>query len=215
MFAISEVVSSGLVASLSHPGGNVTGNAYFSSELVLKQLELLIETLGKPVSVAYVNHETVRQSPRVSREVASLKAAASTFGSELREAYVSSSEELERAFQSLAKERVQGVVLEGHATLGTEDDALRALILKTKLPTIMTHKQSAANGVPLTYGIDLIDMARKSGAYIGKIFDGAKPADLPVELPTKFEFVINMRTATEIGMAIPPSVRLRATEVIR
>ena len=106
-------------------------------------------------------------------------------------------------------------MLEGNVTEFLSPATIGTLVLKHRLPTIMTFRYSAQGGVPLTYGVSSIDLGRKTGVFVAKILGGAKPADLPVELPTKFEFVINLNSANKMGLKIPPAVLLRADEVIR
>jgi putative ABC transport system substrate-binding protein len=214
MLAAGDPVASGFVSSLARPGGNVTGNAFFGEELQMKQLEILIEATGAIKRLALVGHEYYRQAPRWLRQVERLKTAAASRGFELQDVYVQSSLNLDQAFGALVRDRVEGAIVEGNAAMELSADAVGALVLKHRLPVIMTWRDSARGGVPLTYGVKYSDLTRKGAVYVARILDGAKPADLPVELPTRFDFTINLHAADAIGMKIPRSLILRADELI-
>lgn len=215
MLLSADPVENGLVASLAHPGGNVTGNAVANSSIGIKQLEILLETLPSAKRIAYIIYQPHRSLPFMNDRIAQFDAMARRRGVELRTFEASEGRSLEGAFREVVANHADGVVLQNWATIGLDNDQVAALALKYRLPTIMEVRGYAASGVLFSYGVSYVDLYRKAGIYLSRILAGAKPADLPVELPTLFEFVINMETASALGVTIPPSVLLRADELIR
>ena len=212
MISSGDPVGSGFVSSLAQPGGNVTGTAFFAPELKLKQLDILIEGLGAPKRLGYVIHKDHRLVPRFMARVKELQSAASSRRIELREVYVDSSS-LAETLERLVHERVEGVVVEDYAAGEVSESELAALAVK--MPLIMTSPYAARAGVLFTYGVNMVDLTRKSAEYVARLLGGARPSDLPVQLPTKFEFVINLKTAESLGLQIPRALLLRADQLVR
>jgi len=215
MVGSSDPVRDGLVASLARPGGNVTGNSYQSREVELKRLQILAEAIGRPTRLAYVIYRPDRSLPTMADQLAAMAAAARALGAQFVDFDVEDGDHLHLAFQQMVRQRVDGVVIHNMAAIGLDLDALGPLALRYKLPAITGARDDSESGVLLSYAVSFADMFRKSARYIDKILKGAKPADLPVEQPTKFELVINLKTAKALGLTIPQSLLLRADEVIQ
>lgn len=210
-----DPVGDGFIESFAHPGGNMTGLAVSASEIEIKQLEILIESLPRTKRVAYVVFEPFRFRPLVVEQVARLEAAAKNRGVQLQTFPCRDGHALDAVFKAISDSGIGAVVLHNHATIGLDGDEVAAIVLKHRLPTIMTVRDYAESGVLFTYDTNLVALYRRAGIYVAKILDGVRPADLPVELPTRFEFVINLKTASALGIEIPSSVMLRADELIR
>src|SRR6266404_4917650 len=207
-----DPVSAGLVASLARPGGNVTG---FSSdtggEIIGKRLELLKEALPNLSRVGILFNPDValnriRQTP--------MQEAARTLGLTLISVEARGLDALEQAFATMVKERAQAFVMQGDGVLYNNRGQIAEMALRNRLPAASVQRELAAAGFLLTYGPDYPDLYRRSAVFFDKIFKGAKPADLPVEQPTKFELVINSKTAKVLGIIVPPTLLIRADEVI-
>ncbi len=212
MVGVSDPVASGLVADLSRPGGNVTGTSGMFSEAAGKRLQLLKEVIPgvRRVAVLWNPANRVFQMQMIQET----EAAARPIGIELRMFEARDSESLERAFAAISKERVSGLNVLPDPTLAAHGARIAAFAAKARLPSVSGNSVYAEVGGLMTYGPSFAEMARGAGGYVAKILKGAKPAELPVERPTKFEFVINMKTANQIGMTIPRSLQLRADRVI-
>jgi putative tryptophan/tyrosine transport system substrate-binding protein len=207
-----DPVGSGYVATLARPGGNITGTAVLRPELSGKRLELLKEIVPKLSRVA-VFASSGSEYAQVLKEI---EIAAGPLGVKIRSLNIQSPKDFETAFQAAAKGRadavlfrVRGPVLSPHRT------AVAALAVKSRLPAIYEAAEEVEAGGLMSYGINVNDLYRRAATYVDKILKGRKPADLPVEQPTKFEFVINLKTAKQIGLTIPPNVLARADRVIR
>jgi len=208
----SDPVSAGLVASLARPGGNVTG---FSSdtgdEINGKRLELLKETLPNLSRVGILwNPDFARNQSRLT----SMREATQALGLTLVPAEARGPDALEQAFATIMKERAQVLVVLSDGVLFNYRGQIGVMAIRDRLPAISAVREYAEAGLLLTYGPDLQDLFRRSAVFVDKIFQGAKPADLPVEQPTKFEFVVNLKTAKALGVEVPPSVLARADQVI-
>jgi putative ABC transport system substrate-binding protein len=211
MPAVVNPVGSGLVQSLARPGGNLTGFASQVDELPGKWMELLKEILPKMSRVAALVDPT--------NDVGQLKSAeeaARLLKLNLQVLKVSKSDEFDAAFDAARKYRADAMVQLASAFLYAHRDRLSALAVKHRLPAVASQTEwvIGAGGL-IAYGPSLADMFRRSAGYVDKILKGTKPADLPVQQPTKFELVINLRTAKQIGLTIPPTVLARADRVIR
>ena len=209
----TDPVGNGFVASLARPGGNITGLSALAPELSGKQLELLKEVVPKLSRVAVFGTSTNPGNAQMLREV---KLAAGAFGVKLQYLEVRSPKDIETAFRAATKERaeavlylVAGLVDAGHRTEITD------LAVNSRLPVIYTGRASVEAGGLMSYGVNTADLDRRAATYVDKILKGAKPADLPVEQPTKFEFIVNLKAAKQIGLTIPPNVLVRADKVIR
>jgi putative ABC transport system substrate-binding protein len=214
--AADDPVKFGLVASLSRPGGNATGVNLLTSELMTKRLELVRELLPAAVTVAVLINP---RSPESEPQLRDLQATARAIGQQLRILNASSEPEIEAAFAILRKE--PNAALWDAALLVTNDplftsrrDQLVALAASHGLPTVYDRRGYAAAGGLMSYGTDYLEGYRKLGIYASKILTGAKPADLPVEQSTRFELVINLKTAKALGLDVPPMLIARADEVI-
>ena len=210
MAADPDPVRSGFVASLAHPGGSITGLSTQALDSEAKQLELLREALPKLVRVAVLTNAT---SPD-SQQTKQTEAAAQALRLQLTEFPISASEQLTAAFAAM-KQAGMGAVLFRGTLWFIDATQVAALVRKHRLPTIHNLREFVEAGALMSYGVDFANLHRRSAVFVDKILKGAKPADLPVEQPTKFELVINLKTAKTLGLTIPTSVLLRADHVIQ
>jgi putative ABC transport system substrate-binding protein len=211
MASAGDPVGSGLVASLARPGGNVTGLSLVATEAAGKRLELLKETLPMLSRVAVLWNPT-NQSKLPEWENAQL--AARALGLTLRSVEVRAPDDFEGAFSTIARERPDALVTLSDAVTTIHRTRIAAFAIKRKLPTIAENRAYAETGSLMTYGASQSDLFRRAAIYVDKILKGARPGDLPVEQPTKFELVVNMKTAKALGLTIPPAVLARADQVI-
>jgi putative tryptophan/tyrosine transport system substrate-binding protein len=208
-----DPVKAGLVESLARPGGNVTGITNLVSELGGKRLELLKEALPKLVPVAVLYDPASPSAVLEVKEV--LPVAARALGLTLRSYEVRAADGFERVFATLNKERPDGLYVPSGPLMRDNVTRIIGFALKSRLPSIYPSRLAVDAGGLMYYGADIADSYRRVAYYVDKILKGAKPADLPVEQPTKFEFVINLKTAKQIGLTIPPNVLARADRVIK
>ena len=207
-----DPVSTGLVASLARPGGNVTGLAVDTgSEILGKRFELLKEILPNLSRVGILFNPDVAFN--WSRQT-SMTETARTLGLTTIPVEARGLDGLEQAFATMVKERAQAFVMQGDSVLFHYRGQIAEMALRNRLPAASLQKEYANAGFLLTYGADAGDLFRRSAVFVDKIFKGAKPADLPVEQPTKFELVINLKTAKALGIIVPPTLLARADEVI-
>ena len=211
----ADPVGSGFVASLARPGGNITGLSTLSPEINGKRLELLKEIVPKLSRVAFLGTST---RPGTAQELKEVELAAGAFGVKLQYLDVLDSKDIETAFRAASKGRVDAVLmLVSGGVVNPHRTTIVELAVKTRLPVIYGTGGGAfveAGGL-VSYGVNLNDLDRRAATYVDKILKGAKPADLPVEQPTKFELIINLKAAKQIGLTIPPNVLVRADKVIR
>ena len=205
-------VGDGLVNSLARPGGNITGLSTVAPELSGKRLELLREIVPKFSRVAVLGTST---QPGVAHQLSELEVAASAFGLKLQNLDVLHPKDIDSAFRAANKGQADGLVVVTSPILSTQRRQLADLAVKYRLPTIYSDSRYMEVGGLMTYTVSFLDLDRRAATYVDKILKGAKPADLPVEQPTKFELVINLKTAKQIGLTIPPHVLARADRVIR
>jgi putative ABC transport system substrate-binding protein len=209
----SDPVGNGFVASLARPGGNITGLSTLAPELSGKQLELLKEIVPKLSRVAFFGTLTRPGNAQQLREV---KFAAGTFGVQLQYLDVKSPKDIETAFQAAVRERADGALWFVTGSIGNPHrKKIADLAVSSRLPVIYNLRDHMEAGGLMFYGVNVVDLDRRAAVYVHKILKGAKPADLPVERATEFEFVINLKTAKQIGLSIPPNVLARADRVIR
>jgi putative ABC transport system substrate-binding protein len=209
-----DAVRQGLVASLARPGGNVTGLTHISPEISRKRLELLRETLPK-LKLSHVGVLWCGDASPVSQqEWTETQTAADVLGVRLSSLEARGREDLVQAFASAAKQRAQAVLGFDCPLLLPSAALIAELSLKHRLPGIYPFPLYPMRGSFMSYGASVGDAPRRAAVYVDKILKGAKPADLPVEQPTKFEFVVNLKTAKALGLTIPQSILLRADEVI-
>jgi putative ABC transport system substrate-binding protein len=208
-----DPVGTGLVASLARPGGNVTGLADAHADLVPKRLELLKQVAPSASRVAILwNPANASTGPQV--QIA--EAAAPALGATVLPVGVRGPrrDDVDRAFEIIAKERPGSLLVVGDATLGIHRHRIAELSIKYRLPTSGSHSAWAESGLLMSYGTDFVDLFRRSALLVANILKGAQPADLPVEQPTKFDLVFNLKTAKALGLTIPPSLLQRADQVI-
>jgi putative ABC transport system substrate-binding protein len=211
MAAVGDAVGSGLVASLAHPGGNVTGFTIVAPDLSGKRLELLKETVPGISHIAALLNPTNRT---YQRELAEMQAAATTLGLRLQPVEVSELNTLDAVFATMKRDGVQALVVLTDAIFYSERGHIVDLAAKTRLPSAFWDRQFVKDGAFMSFGPRPIDLFRRSATYVDKILKGTKPDDLPVEQPTKFELVINLKTAKALGLDVPPTLLARAEEVI-
>ena len=212
--SLTEPVAVGLVASLARPGGNVTGVTYnVDTDIFGKQLELLKEVVPKVRRVAVLSNPT--GTPTYPLTMSSVEAAARSLGLQLQLHEAREPGEFDGAFAAMAKERAVALLVFGDPMFFVHRGRLADLALRNRLPSMSTQWQWVEAGGLMAYGPSFPDLWRRAATYVDKILKGARPADLPVEQPTKFELVINRKTAKALGLTIPPSLLQRADEVIQ
>jgi len=211
MAGVSDPVETGFVASLARPGGNVTGLSLQSPELSGKRLELLKEVIPKLSRVAFLVH---RQDPGHRLFVKEAQDAGQSLGMQIQPLAVAGFEEIEGVFPAMVRERIGGLVVQP-IFIGTHGLRIAELAARNRLPTISDPREFADAGGLMSYGPSRAALWQRAATYVDKILKGTKPADLPVEQPTKFEFLINLKTAKQIGLTIPQSVLFRADKVIK
>ena len=208
----TDPVGSGFVASLARPGGNITGLATLAPEMSGKQLELMKEIIPKLTRVAIIGNSTNPGDAQVLRETV---LAAGSFEIYLRYLDVLNPKEIETIFRAAVKGRADAILLLGNPLLNSQRKQITDLAAKYRLPAAYARPEYVEAGGLMYYGTNYNDLFRRAASYVDKILKGAKPADLPVEQPTKFEFIINLKAAKQIGLTIPPNVLARADKVIR
>ena len=207
----SDPIAAGLVSSLNRPTGNVTGIAFMFTRLGAKNLELLRELLPKTAVVGALANPN---NPNAAPQVRDLQAAAHALGIQLIVLGAGSEREIDSSFATLPQRRIGALVITADGFLISQQERLVTLAARHAVPTMYPLRQYADAGGLISYGANLPEAFREAGIYVGRILKGAKPADLPVEQPTNFELVINLKTAKALGLTIPQSLLLRADQVI-
>jgi putative ABC transport system substrate-binding protein len=208
-----DPVGSGHVASLARPGGNIAGLASLSPELSGKRLELLKEIVPKLARVAVFGTSTSTDYAQTLKEI---KLAAGALGVKLQYLDIRSPKDFETAFRAAGKERADAALMQVSGPLiNSQRKEIAELAVKNRLPVTYHRQEYVEVGGLMSYGVNFPDLDRRAATYVDKILKGRKPADLPVEQPTKFEFIINLKAAKQIGLTIPPNVLARADKVIR
>jgi putative ABC transport system substrate-binding protein len=210
--SLLDPVADGLLDSLARPGGNVTGFTPIADVLVGKRLELLKETVGNLSSVALLWNP---QDPGSARQWKESQMAARELGLQLRSMEVSSAEKLDSAFKEASQTRSAALATTSSAFVNAHQKRIAGLAQKNRMPAIYHQGSFVAGGGLMSYGAEETEHYRRVAVIVDKILKGAKPAELPVEQPTKFELVINLKTAKQIGLTVPPNVLARADRVIR
>ena len=205
-----DPVGNGFVASLARPGGNITGLSTHAPEISGKQLELLRETIPKLSRVAVFGTSTIPGHALSLREIG---LAAGALNIQLQYLDVQVPKDTETAFRAASNQRAEALIVLGGAVLGSQRTRIVEFAVKSRLPVISTGL--VEDGGLMSYGVNITDLDRRAATYVDKILKGTKPAEIPVEQPTKFELVINLRTAKQIGLTIPPNVLVRADKVIK
>jgi len=211
-----DLVAAGLASSLARPGGNVTGLSILGPELITKRLEILKEVVPKLSRVGVLMRKGAGAGTGQQQQMDEIRAAALALKVNLHELMTAlDPDALERAFKTAAQEQVHAIIpTAGRQTLAARK-TIAELAIKYRLPAMYQEQEFIDEGGLISYGPNFADLYRRAAYFVDKILQGAKPADLPVEQPTKFELVINLKTAKQIGLTIPPNVLARADRVIR
>ena len=212
MVGVGDPVGLGLIATLARPGGNVTGLSFDAAMEIGKGLETIKETLPNARRVAVLSNPANPGQPAAMKNV---KAAARSLGVELRFLEAQGPDEFDGVFATMAKERVEALLVVTDSTFYIERARLAALATKYRLPAVCGFRDYAEAGALMSYGPSVVAMYQRAAFFVDRILKGAQPASLPVEQPTKFELVINLKAAKALGLAIPQSLLARADEVIR
>jgi putative tryptophan/tyrosine transport system substrate-binding protein len=207
-----DPVANGFVANLARPGGNINGLSTLSPELSGKRLELLKEIVPRLSRVAVIGNLTSPGSPQGLKEI---ELAAGALGVKLQHLDVQNPNDIETAFRTAGKGRADAVLVLSGAVLISQPTRVAEFAAKSRLPAIYHRREFVEAGGLMSYATNIIDLERRAAIYVDKILKGAKPAELPVEQPKKFEFIINLKAAKQIGLTIPPNVLARADRVIR
>jgi ABC-type uncharacterized transport system substrate-binding protein len=208
----TDPVSNGFVASLARPSGNITGLSTLAPELSGKRLELLKEIVPELSRVAVLGTSTGPGNAQTLREV---ELAAGVLKVQIQYLDVLGPKDIETAFRAASKARADAVLLLASSVFTSQRTQVADLAAKNRLPAVYAQPEYVESGGLMTYGPSMTDLFRRAATYVDKILKGANPADLPVEQPIKFEFVINLKTAKQIGLTIPPNVLVRADKVIK
>jgi putative tryptophan/tyrosine transport system substrate-binding protein len=212
VFAIgSDPVETGLVLSLNRPGGNVTGATFLSVELGAKRLELLRDLVPRIASIGLLVNPN---NPNAAVQTKEMQAATATLGLQVNIVSASSQSDFDNAFTTLVRQRTDALVLSADPFFFSHRDQLIAFAMRCSLPAIYYAREFALAGGLVSYASSFGDSFRQAATYVGRILKGEKPADLPVLQPTKFELVINLKTAKALGLEVPPQLLARADEVI-
>jgi putative ABC transport system substrate-binding protein len=207
----ADPIASGLVTSLNRPGGNISGVTFLASETIPKRLQVLHELMPRAQAVGYlVNPE----NPITEGEVKNTAAAARQRGLQLLVYNASTKGAIDDGFASFAQRRVDALIIGNDTFLSSRKEQIFTRAAQHAIPTIYYEREFAVAGGLLSYGTDFADSYRQAGLYVTRILKGSKPADLPVQQPTKFELVINLKTAKALGVEVPPTLLARADEVI-
>jgi putative ABC transport system substrate-binding protein len=207
-----DPVGIGLVDSLARPGGNITGLSSVAPDLAAKRLELLKEAFPKSPRVALLFNAAI---PPAEVGLKEMRLAAPTLGQQLQFVEVQGADGFERAFEVMTKERATALVVFPDPLTFRNQEVIVAFANKSRIPTMFGESEFVNRGGLMSYGPSYPAMFRRAATYVDKILKGAKPADLPVEQPMKFEFVVNLKTANQLGLTIPPNLLVRADKVIR
>jgi putative ABC transport system substrate-binding protein len=208
---VADPIGAGLVNSLARPGGNITGFMLFEYSLSEKWLELLKQIAPSVTRVAVLRNPA---TPAGIGQFGAIQGAAQSFGVEVSPVSVSDAGEIERTIAAFALSANGGLIVTGSASATVHHDLIIALAARHKLPAVYNGKYMVTDGGLISYGPDFVDPFRRAAGYIDRILKGEKPADLPVQAPTKYELAVNLKTAKALGLTIPPTVLGRADEVI-
>jgi len=213
--SVGDAVAEGLVTSLARPGGNVTGLTVAATELVSKSLEVIKQAVPGVKRVAILFKPDAMPDSAKKERLKAADVAARALGLRLQIVEARGAEDFDRAFSDMTRARADALAVPATQVFNLERRRLVNLAAKNRLPAVYPNRDFVDAGGLMSYGPNLADMARRAASYVDKILKGAKPADLPVEQPTRFELVINLKTAKALGLTIPPSVLGRADEVIQ
>ena len=208
---IADPVAAGYVESLARPGGNATGFTVYEYSIGGKWLELLKQVAPQVTRVAVLRESGIAAGPGL---FGAIQALAPSFGLELRPIDVRDAAEIERGIATFAQGSNSGMIVSGSPAQSAHRDLIVSLAAKHRLPAIYNARFFAVAGGLISYGADFLDQSRRAASYVDRVLKGEKPVDLPVQAPTKYELVINLKTARALGLTVPPSVLARADEVI-
>jgi putative tryptophan/tyrosine transport system substrate-binding protein len=208
----NDPVGNGFVSSLARPGGNITGLSTLAPEISGKQLELLKEILPRFSSVTVLG---VSNNPGNTQSLKETELVAQALGVKLKHLNVYGLKDIDSAFQAASHERADAVLVLAGSVFNSNRSLVVELALKNRLPAMYPYPEFVQDGGLITYSVSITDLFRRAAIYVDKILKGAKPADLPVEQPRKFDLIINLKAAKQIGLTIPPNVLARADRVIR
>jgi putative ABC transport system substrate-binding protein len=211
MVSVANPIETGLVASLAHPGGNITGVTNFLGDISEKQLELLVATVPKLSLVAVLMNPSSQSTEPMYKSV---QAVSQRLGVRLLPVEARTPEGIERAFSTMRRERAHAFLMIPDVFFNQQHVQIVQLAEKYRIPAMYSGRQYSAVGGLMSYGTNVADISRRAAVYVDKILRGAKPAELPVEQPTKLEFLINLKTAKALGITIPQSILARADAVI-
>ena len=208
----NDPVGNGFAASLAHPGGNITGLSTLAPEISGKQLELLKEIVPKLSRVAVFGNSVQPGNPQALKET---ELTARAFKVQLQYLDIRNPKDIEPAFREASKGRANAILVLGNVLVTSHAKQFVELATKSRLPAIYWSPEFVEAGGLMTYSVSVTDLFRRAATYVDKILKGAKPANLPVEQPKQFEFIVNLKAAKQIGLTIPPNVLVRADRVIR
>ena len=206
-----DPVQEGYVASLNRPGGNITGISWFGTQLSAKGLGLLHELLPNATVIALLTNPKLPESARATSDA---QEAARTLGHQLLVLHASAPTEIDTAFAALRQARAGALLVSGDPFFSSRRQQIVTLAARDAIPALYFNRELVAEGGLMSYGNDIPDAYRRAGVYVGRILNGASPADLPIDQATKFEFVINLKTAKALGLIVPNAMQLLADEVI-
>jgi len=208
---VVDPINSGIVESVAHPGGNITGFTSADFSFSAKSVELLKEIAPRVVRLAILRDSS---DPWGMAQVGVVQAAAASFGMELTSIDIRDADAIERGISSFARQANRGLIVTATPLSTVHLETIIAVAARNELPTIYPYRYFTNSGGLISYGTDNLDLWRRSASYVDRILKGEKPADLPVQAPTKFELVINLKTAKTLGLTVPPTMLARADEVI-
>ena len=208
---VSDPVGSGLVAGLAHPGGNITGFSPFALELLPKRLELIFELVPRAREIALLVNS---KEPRAERVIKEIEEAARTKGLQIQPLIVGGEDEIAAAFMTLVQRHADALLVSPDPFFSLQREKIVALAARHAVPAAYPWREDAAVGGLISYGPSIAAIRRQVGIYVGRILKGTKPADLPVQQPTTFELVVNVKTAKALGLTVPPAILARADEII-
>ena len=207
-----DPVGQKLIATLSRPGGNITGTAFDASpEMITKQVQLLVRTVPKIARVAILWNST---RPFIRKYWEAAQKATAALGVSFQSVEASRADDFDSAFQAMSQQHADGVVVLSDALMTTNAARLAQLAARTRIPAMYGHNLYTMAGGLMSYGPSLPDLYRNAASYVDKVLRGSKPSDIPVQEPTKFEFIVNLKTAKTLGLAIPPDVMTTADRLI-
>jgi putative ABC transport system substrate-binding protein len=212
--AVGDPVDEGVVSSLARPGGNITGLAVLSPELMVKSMELLKQSVPGASRVALLMRPDAGPEHALKQRVKATEVAARTLGMRLQVVEARTPDDFDRAFSDMIKARADALSLPVTPLFDTHRRRLVDLAARHRLPAVYTFSSFVEAGGLMSYGPDIADLHRRAAGYVDKILKGARPGDLPIEQPTKFELIINLKTAKDLGLKMPQSLLLRADRII-